>query len=114
MPREKPLLHAVVMCDYCHKVHIPWRDKPKRQYVNANRHAVPVVLEKGPDGYTATTPVLKGCIAEGDTIQEALRDFKRALNSLLAAYASEHRAVPWKAEPLRLGEANTRVLTVLI
>jgi len=84
------------------------------QYVNESRLAVPMVLETGPDGYTATTPVLRGCIAEGDTIEEAIQDFKGALNSLLAAYASEHRAVPWRAEPLRLGEVNTRVLTVLI
>jgi len=91
------------------------KSKLKWQYVAANRLAIPVVLKKEQGGYTATTPVLKGCIAEGDTIEESLQDFKRALKSLRKAYASERRDVPWSApSPLRLRDPATRVFTVLI
>ena len=80
-----------------------------------NARAIPYVLEKGPDGYTATTPVLKGCIAEGDTPQQAEEDFVRAVTALLEAYEAEKRDVPWRKGPLvELEDPSVRVFTVLI
>lgn len=48
------------------------------------------------NGYTATTPQLKGCIGEGDTIEEAQEDFVNALFSLLEAYHQENMPPPWE------------------
>lgn len=39
-----------------------------------------VILEASEDsGYTATVPVLKGCISEGDTKEEALNNIREAI-----------------------------------
>jgi len=60
-------------------------------------HIVPIVLEgSAVQGYTATTPALPGCIAEGDTIEEALSDFRTALVALLGAYRAENKDPPWR------------------
>jgi predicted RNase H-like HicB family nuclease len=59
--------------------------------------AVPVLISSNDhDGYTAVSPVLSGCIAEGNTEEAALEDFKHALAILLKTYASEKMPVPWK------------------
>ncbi|MEK7477275.1 MAG: type II toxin-antitoxin system HicB family antitoxin [Candidatus Coatesbacteria bacterium] len=49
-----------------------------------------VVLEKNEDGaWTATCPVLPGCISEGDTRDEALRNIKDAIHLYLRAVKKE-------------------------
>ena len=42
-----------------------------------------VVLEKQKIGYTAYVPALQGCISEGDTKQEALKNIKEAISLYL-------------------------------
>ena len=43
-----------------------------------------VVLEKSEEGgYTAIVPSLPGCISEGDTLKEALRNIKEAIKLYL-------------------------------
>lgn len=43
-----------------------------------------VVLEKSPEGgYTVTVPALPGCISEGDTREEALKNIKEAVDLYL-------------------------------
>jgi len=43
-----------------------------------------VVLEPSEDGgYTALVPALPGCISEGDTLEEALRNIREAVELYL-------------------------------
>jgi len=45
-----------------------------------------VVLEPSDEGgYTATVPALPGCISEGDTREEALRNIREAIELYLEA-----------------------------
>ena len=40
-----------------------------------------IVLEKGMDGYiVAYCPALKGCVTQGDTEEEAIENFKEAID----------------------------------
>jgi predicted RNase H-like HicB family nuclease len=49
----------------------------------------PVVLEHDADGWTASCPVLPGCISEGDTRTEALVNIKDAIRLYLRAVRKE-------------------------
>jgi len=40
-------------------------------------------------GFTVTCPILKGCISEGDTKEEALENIKDAINLYLRAVKKE-------------------------
>ncbi len=45
-------------------------------------------------GYTVTVPVLPGCISEGDTLEEALRNIKDAIEGYLKVLAKHNRSIP--------------------
>lgn len=50
----------------------------------------PVVLEKDVDGrWTIACPILPGCISEGDTKEEALKNIKDAIHLYLRAVKKE-------------------------
>lgn len=50
----------------------------------------PVVLEKNEDGrWTVSCPVLPGCISEGDTKEEAMKNIKDAIQLYLRAVRKE-------------------------
>lgn len=38
-----------------------------------------VILEKDEDGYFAYVPNLKGCVTQGDTVEEAMQNIKEAI-----------------------------------
>ncbi len=42
-----------------------------------------IVLEPSDDGYTAYVPSLPGCISEGDTREDALRNIREAIDLYL-------------------------------
>uniref|UniRef100_A0A7C3LUT3 Type II toxin-antitoxin system HicB family antitoxin n=1 Tax=Leptospirillum ferriphilum TaxID=178606 RepID=A0A7C3LUT3_9BACT len=46
----------------------------------------PVILEKDEEegGFVATCPILKGCVSQGETEEEALEDIKDAISLYLA------------------------------
>ncbi len=45
---------------------------------------IKVILEPSQDGgYTATVPALRGCISEGDTREEALKNIREAIKLYL-------------------------------
>jgi predicted RNase H-like HicB family nuclease len=49
-----------------------------------------VVLEKSDEGgYTAIVPALPGCISEGDTRKEALKNIKEAIKLYLEPVADD-------------------------
>ena len=45
-------------------------------------------------GYTVTVPVLPGCISEGDTLEEALKNIKDAIEGYLKVLAKHGRSIP--------------------
>jgi predicted RNase H-like HicB family nuclease len=45
-------------------------------------------------GYTVTVPVLPGCISEGDTLEEALKNIKDAIEGYLKVLAKHGRPIP--------------------
>jgi predicted RNase H-like HicB family nuclease len=58
-----------------------------------------VVLEKGLDGYIVVScPALKGCVSQGRTEEEALKNIKEAIALYLEAdpHESAHRPEKYK------------------
>lgn len=54
-----------------------------------------VVLEPSEDGgYTVTVPALPGCISEGDTKQEALKNIREAIGLYLEPVDDDVSASP--------------------
>ncbi len=43
----------------------------------------PVILEQDGDGYVVTCPAFEGCYSQGDTIDEALKNIKEAIELCL-------------------------------
>ncbi len=61
-----------------------------------------VVLEPSDEGgYTATVPVLPGCISEGDTREEALANIREAIHLYLEP-VDDDVAVPADAEVVEI------------
>ncbi len=48
-----------------------------------------VVLEKQEEGYTVYVPSLHGCISQGETKEEALKNIKEAIELYLEADTNE-------------------------
>jgi len=42
-----------------------------------------VIIEKDADGYFARVPHLKGCVTQGDTVEEVLQNIKEAIELYL-------------------------------
>lgn len=54
-----------------------------------------VVLEPSEEGgYTALVPSLPGCISEGDTKEEALRNIREAIELYLEPVEDDHAFAP--------------------
>ena len=52
---------------------------------------LPIVLEGNQrEGYTATCPALPGCVSEGETRQEAIKNIREAIRLYLRAVTREH------------------------
>ena len=52
---------------------------------------LPIVLEGNRrDGYTVTCPALPGCVSEGDTREEAIKNIREAIRVYLRAVTREH------------------------
>lgn len=52
---------------------------------------LPIVLEGNRrDGYTVTCPALPGCVSEGDTRAEAIKNIREAIKLYLRAVTREH------------------------
>ena len=57
-----------------------------------------VILEECEEGgYTVTCPALPGCVSEGDTYEEALRNIKEAIKGYLEAMEKQARMTPTPA-----------------
>ena len=45
-------------------------------------------------GYTATVPVLPGCISEGDSLEETLENIKDAVEGYIKVLAKHNKSIP--------------------
>lgn len=50
--------------------------------------------DKKVGGYTVSIPVLPGCISEGDTFEEALRNIQEAAELYLSVMRKRQREIP--------------------
>lgn len=57
-----------------------------------------IVLEKDQAGYTVTVPALPGCISQGKTRQEALKNIKEAIALHLESLAESGIPIRGKKE----------------
>lgn len=53
-----------------------------------------VVVEKGPDNYSAYLPDIPGCVATGKTVEETLRLLSEALELHLAGLKEDGLPIP--------------------
>jgi len=58
------------------------------------KYQFPVIIEKGDTNYGVYLPDIDGCIAVGNTPQEALERMKEALKMHLRAMARDHDPIP--------------------
>jgi predicted RNase H-like HicB family nuclease len=57
-----------------------------------------VIIEQGREsGYVAYAPVLKGCVSQGETREEALRNIKEAMEAYIEALLEDGLPVPTEA-----------------
>lgn len=58
-----------------------------------------VILEREPDGgYVATVPVLPGCVSQGDTRDEALKNIREAIELYVEDCLAAGDPVPEEAD----------------
>ena len=79
---------------------------------------VPVRLTPDDGGYFAEAVNLRGCVSQGDTKEEALRNISEALQGCIEAYHADGQQIPWDGSwtwqncqhlvTVRLPEAPTR------
>ena len=54
-----------------------------------------VIIEKGREsGYVAYAPALKGCVSQGETKEEALKNIKEAMEVYIGALLEDGLSVP--------------------
>jgi predicted RNase H-like HicB family nuclease len=58
---------------------------------------IPAVVVPTEGAFCAYSPMLRGCNAQGDTVEEVLKDFEGALKELLACYKDEKMPIPWSS-----------------
>jgi antitoxin HicB len=70
-----------------------------------------VILEWNDEdvGYTVTVPALPGCITEGDTLEEALKNAQEAITGYLEALKIQGQPLPEKDIQLFYGEVEVSV-----
>lgn len=80
----------------------------------AYAHIVGPLGEEEGGGFLITFPDLPGCMADGATIEEAIRNGRDAFQSWISAWLDEGRPVPEPAftpEDATAGEASGRFIT---
>jgi predicted RNase H-like HicB family nuclease len=65
-----------------------------------------VVVEKGPESYGAYVPDLPGCVAAGETKEEALSLIREAIEFHLEGLKEEGQPVPAPTSSSELVEVN--------
>jgi antitoxin HicB len=63
-------------------------------------HTYSVVLSPAVEGgFTVTVPSLPGCVTEGDTVEEALKNAREAIELTLTSLAEHGEDIPRESAP---------------
>ncbi len=65
-----------------------------------------VIIEKGPESYGAYVPDLPGCIAAGETRDEALRQIRQAIQTRLETLRNDNRPIPKPSSSVEVIEVS--------
>ena len=64
-----------------------------------------VVLYKGEDGYwIAECPTLPGCVSQGKTVEESLKNVGEAIKAYIEALEMDNLPIPLETEGMMLAE----------
>jgi len=78
----------------------------------ANRYSVVLKEDSDDGGYVAVVPQLPGCISDGDTKEEALKNIKDAIRLYLQSISEESRrfrALAKKSRRIELASVSVAV-----
>jgi predicted RNase H-like HicB family nuclease len=53
-----------------------------------------VIVEQGPNNYSAYSPDVPGCVTAGDTVEETLNNFREALQMHIEGILEDGDAIP--------------------
>lgn len=67
-----------------------------KKVIQGQERCYTAVFEKDEEvgGYTVTIPALPGCISEGDTFEEALKNIEEAATLYIEVMEEKHEEVP--------------------
>jgi predicted RNase H-like HicB family nuclease len=70
-----------------------------------------VILEWNEEdgGYTVTVPALPGCITEGNTLEDAIKNAREAIIGYLEVLKMKGEPLPIKEPPIFFGEVEVSV-----
>lgn len=60
-------------------------------------------------GFTVTIPSLPGCISEGDTFEEALKNIKEAAGLYLETMIKEEKETPYQNESVVIAPVEVKI-----
>ena len=64
-----------------------------------------VIIYKGEDGYwVAECPTLSGCVSQGKTVEDALKNIREAIKAYVEALEMDKLPVPPETESMMLAE----------
>ena len=64
-----------------------------------------VVISAGEDGYwVAECPTLQGCVSQGRTVEETLKNIREAIQAYVEALKIDNIAIPPESEGMMLAE----------
>ncbi len=64
-----------------------------------------VVIYKGEDNYwIAECPTLPGCISQGKTVEDALKNIREAIKAYIEALEMDKMAIPAETQSMMLAE----------
>jgi predicted RNase H-like HicB family nuclease len=63
--------------------------------------AFTIIVESGPENYSAYAPDLPGCVATGDTVEETIEQMKEAIAYHLEGLAEDGLPIPQPSDTVR-------------
>jgi len=73
------------------------------------RFKVILELNEEDGGYTVTVPALPGCITEGNTLEDAIKNVREAIIGYLEVLKMKGEHFPIKEPPIFIGEVEVSV-----
>jgi len=74
--------------------------KITQKYQKIYKYIAVLEPDKEVGGFTVTVPALPGCISEGDTFEEALKNIKEAAELYLEVMGKDDEEIPIETEPV--------------